>query len=58
MYAPAERPLMDKLESYYFGNQSGAWMHGKTVKCCMICGALVADIPVHIRFHESLPPGE
>jgi hypothetical protein len=41
-------------EERCFGNQTGAMMNGRLVKCCLICGALAGDIPRHVRFHEIL----
>jgi hypothetical protein len=45
---------MKYSESDVFGNQIGAQMNGRTVKLCMLCGALSADQQVHTNFHNSL----
>jgi len=45
--------VLNKTETQVFGNQLGTQMNGRLVKMCLICGSLVADTLVHIRFHNS-----
>ena len=39
-------------EDRVFGNQIGTQMHGRLVKMCCVCGALVADTAQHVLWHN------